>query len=280
MKKIDIICPLYNAEKYIKKLDDSLKMQKKVNITNIKYLLTDSQDNTEEILKNLNTDYEKIKKEEFSHSLTREKAALKSNADIIVFITQDVLIQDKLWCYYLTKDINDEIVACYSKQVTKYNNIEKYTREYNYPSKSFIKSKEDIPKLGLRTFFFFDASSAINANVFKKLNGYDGKNFMFSEDMYIAYKIIQNSYKIKYCADSVVYHSHNFTIKQLYNRYKATGRFFKENKYLNDYHSNKSGAGLAKYVLKRIIQERRFNLLFRFPFDMGARYLGKKAGER
>ena len=49
--KIDIICPLYNAEDYILKLDESIKKQKKVTIKNIFYLMTESEDHTEEILK-------------------------------------------------------------------------------------------------------------------------------------------------------------------------------------------------------------------------------------
>lgn len=32
MKKVDIICPLYNAEEYIEKLHKSFVMQKKVTI--------------------------------------------------------------------------------------------------------------------------------------------------------------------------------------------------------------------------------------------------------
>ena len=38
--------------------------------------------------------------------------------------------------------------------------------------------------------------------------------------MYIAHKIINAGYKIKYCSKSIVYHSHNLTLKQTYNRYK------------------------------------------------------------
>ena len=102
---------------------------------------------------------------------------------------------------------------------------------------------------------------------------------MFNEDMYIAYKLITNGYKIKYCADSIVYHSHKFTIKQIYYRYKDSGYFFKQNPYMDNYGTTDSGAKLAKYVLKRIIQERRFGLLVRYPFDMAARLFGMKVGK-
>ena len=281
MKTIDIICPLYNAEEYIENLHKSFIMQKKVKINKIRYVLTESKDNTEEYLKNNNIEYKKIKKSEFSHSLVREKEAMESDSDVVAFVTQDVVIDDELWLYNLTKDIGkDNIVAAYSRQVTKYNNIEKYTRESNYPAQSKVVSQDDISKLGLKTFFFSDASSAIDTNIFKKLNGYDGKNLPISEDMYIAYKIINNGYKIKYCADSEVVHSHKFTLKQQYKRYYDTGKFFKQNEYLNKYKVNKSGGKLAAYVLKRAWQEKNWKVLFNFIPNMMARFIGMKVGKR
>lgn len=277
---VDVICPLYNAEKFIINLNNSIISQKNVQINEIKYILTESNDNSEEVLKNNNINYEKIKKSEFSHSLTRERAALKSKADIIVFISQDIEIKRRDWLYNLVKDIDGSVVAAYSRQLTKYNGIEKYTREKNYPNKSRVISNDDIKELGLRTFFFSDASSAIKTSVFKDLNGYDQKDLPINEDMYFAYKLITNGYKIKYCADSEIYHSHKFTLKQLYNRYKLTGQFMKENSYLDKYGTTGSGANMAKYILIRIFQEKHFSLLFRYPFDMAVRLLGMKVGKR
>lgn len=278
---IDIICPLYNAENYILNLNESLKKQKKVDIKNIIYVLTESKDRTEEILKENKIKYKKILKNEFSHSLTREKEAMNSNADIICFVTQDVVIEDDMWLYYLTKNIMDKkCSASFSRQISKYKNIEKYTREKNYPAKSRIVSKDDIKKLGLNTFFFSDAASAIDTKTFKKLKGYDGKKLPISEDMYFAYKLIMNNHKISYESDSIVYHSHHFTLKELYNRYKLTGEFFKENSYLDQYGTTKAGGGLAKYILKRALKEGNIKVILRFPFDMGARYIGMKVGKR
>lgn len=281
MKSVDIICPLYNASNYIKELHDSLLKQEKVKINKIRYVLTESKDDTEKYLIYNNINYKKIKKNEFSHSLVREREAFESNAEIVAFITQDVVIEDKFWLYNLIKDIDDkEIVATYSRQLTKYNNLEKYTRESNYPQEDIIKSKKDIEKLGLKTFFFSDAASAINTKIFKELNGYDNKNLPISEDMYIAYKIIINNYKIKYCSESMVYHSHDFSLKEIYERYKLTGKFLKENSYLDKYGTTESGASLAIYILKRIFQEKKFILLIRYPFDMAARLIGLKVGKR
>ena len=223
---IDVICPLYNAEKYIENQYNQIKNQSFYNnIKNINYIITESRDETLSIVEKLQKEdnkikYNVIKKQEFSHSLSREKVAKNSTADILVFITQDVKIEKADWIEKLTTPImNNEVEATYSRQLCNNNTIEKYTREYNYPSQSVIKNKDDIEKLGLNTFFFSDASSAIKTEIFKKLNGYDRKNFPTNEDMYIAYKLITNGYKIRYCADSEVVHSHKFTLKQQYKRY-------------------------------------------------------------
>lgn len=279
--KIDIICPLYNAENYIETLHRNITKQKKVDINKIKYILTKGKDNTQEILDKLKATYKIIEPHEFSHSLTREKEAFASNADILVFITQDIIIEDELWLYYLVKDIeNGTCDAAFSNQICKNNSIEKYTRELNYPETSYYVTKNDIDRLQLKTFFFSDASSAIKKDSFIKLNGYDGKNLPISEDMYIAYKLIMNGYTIKYCADSKVIHSHDFTYKQLYDRYYITGKFFEQNSYLEQYKVTNSGFGMAKYVLKRALQEKNIRVLLQFVPNMAARFIGMKMGKR
>lgn len=279
--KIEIICPVYNAEKYILNLNNLLLDQEKIEIYKITYILTESTDNTEKLILENKLNYIKINKEEFSHSMSREKVALNSDADILVFITQDIKPNNTLWLYNLIKDIqNGSVDACYSRQISEYNNIEKYTRQKNYPDKSFVVSKEDIKKLGLKTFFFSDASSAIRKETFVKLNGYDNKTLPTNEDMYIAYKLIINGYKIKYCANSEILHSHNFTLKQLYKRYYDTGIFFVLVPEINKYNQTKTGIGLAKYILIQAIKEKNVKVLLRFVPDMLARYFGMKKGKK
>ena len=278
---VDIICPLYNAEIYIQNLIDSIKKQKDVAINKIRFVVTESGDNTQNILNANKLDFTLVKPNEFSHSLTRETEAMKSEADILVFITQDVVIERDDWLKNLIKPIeNGECEASFSRQITKFNNIEKYTREKNYPNTSYINSKSDIAKKGLNAVFFSDASSAIKTSIFKQLGGYDGKRLPINEDMYIAYKIIMAGYRIKYCADSVVMHSHKFSLKQLYKRYYSTGQFMAENPEIYQLGATKAGGGLAGYIFKRALCQFNLAVLFRFFPDMFARWLGMKNGRK
>jgi len=278
---VEVICPLYNASKYVENLNNSIKKQKNVKIDKISYVLTRSNDNSEDILNQIGATYNIVEPEDFSHSKTRETIALRSNSDVLVFITQDIDIRADDWLEKLVNPIiNGEVEASFSRQLTKYDSIEKYTREKNYPPESYIVTKDDVQELGLRAFFFSDAASAVKTSIFKYLNGYDGKILPTNEDQYIAHKLVMHGYKIKYCADSIVYHSHQFTLRQLYKRYYDTGVFYSMEPYMNNYGTTKTGGGLAKYVLKRAVQDKNLKVLVRFIPDMGVRFIGMKMGKK
>lgn len=277
---ISIICPLYKAEKYIIELQSNIKKQKKVELQSINYIITQANDRTETICKTLDCNYSVIKPNSFSHSRVREEWALKVSGDIIVFITQDIYIADNLWLYKLTKDIiENKCDAAFSRQISSHNNIEKYIREINYPQTSRLVTKKDLEKLGLMTFFFSDAASAIRKETFVKLNGYDNKDLITNEDMYFAYKLISNNASIKYCSDSIVEHSHKYTYTQLFQRYFDTGIFFNQNSYLNDFKVNNTGLSLAFYIFNKAVKDKNIMILLDLLPNFASRFLGMKLGK-
>ena len=281
---VTIICPLYNANVYIEKLHENIlkqELDKNINLE-IKYILTESKDNTEDILKKLKLTYKKISSKEFSHSQTREKAALElKNNDIIVFISQDIKIKNRVWLKNLIEPIIlEECEATFSRQISENSTIEKYVREKNYPKTSKVVSNKDIDKLGLLTFFYSDASSAVKNSIYKKVNAYDNKRLIINEDMYLAEKIITSGYRIKYCSDSEVFHSHIFKLSELYKRYFDTGVFFKQNSQFLKYKSNESGFALAKYILKKSLEEKNYKVTINLLPNFAARFIGNELGKR
>ena len=285
--RISVVCPLYEAEGDILRLDESLTVQEGISFAEIFYVLTKGNDKTSEVMKKSGilerpeVKFSEISKEDFSHSLTREKAAFSATGKVIVFLTQDIEIRDTHFLEKLVQPIvAGEADATYAKQITKYNNIEKYTRESNYPAKSFTVSKKDIEKLGLKTFFFSDAAGAVARSKFVELGGYDNKDLPISEDMYFAHKLIMSGGKIRYVAEAEVYHSHDFKLSELYSRYRLTGKFMKMNPEIALAGVNAAGGGMAKYIFKRAWEERNFKVLAKFLPNMGARYLGMRRGRR
>ena len=279
--RVSVVCPFFRAEKYVRKFDASLDRQKGVEIVERLYAVTEGGDKTEEILEKLGRKFLKISPKEFSHSLVREKLAMKAKGEVIVFLTQDVVISDERFLEKLVRPIFDgEAEATYARQKTKYNNIEKYTREYNYPEKSGVVTKADLPRLGMKTFFFSDAAAAVKAETFRNFKGYDGKDLPFSEDMYLAYKLIMSGGRIKYVAEAEVCHSHDFSLKELYNRYTLAGEFMAMEPEIYEAGAVKAGGSMAKFILKRVAKDHNFKVILRFLPDMTARYLGMRKGKR
>ena len=126
------------------------------------------------------------------------------------------------------------------------------------------------------TFFFTDASSAISKEIFVKLKGYDNKNLPTNEDMYFAYKLIMNGYRIEYAADSKIIHSHDLSFKDTVKRYSDIGKFFEENKYLKEYSAGERGFTVLKYIIKRSIQDKKPLIIADAIINFGARFIGMK----
>ena len=283
---IDIICPVYKGYDYLLPLYESFFIQKKVKINKIIFAITDSRDEEMDKILNFvnenNITYFIVQKEEFSHSLTRQKAIMEyANSKIVVMISQDIKLTNDLVFYNLVKDIeSNETVYNYSRQICTNKSIEKYIRAKNYPSESYFVSKDDIDGMQLMAFFASDACSAYNRDIFIKLGGYGGFDVMMNEDQLYSKIILEAGYKKKYCADSVVEHSHKYKLKQLYKRYYAAGEYYSKVKVFDNYKSTDSGLKLAFYILKQALKHFDIPVLFRWFPDMTSRYLGMKKGRK
>lgn len=288
MFEIDFFCPLYNSSKYLDRIFDGLKKQQNIILKNIVFSVTESSDDTIEHLKrlmkennNLRIKYFEVKKEEFSHSLTREKAIIDyCESDRVVLLSDDVIINNENVFFELTKDLSNSIVHTFARQITTSRGIEKYTREKNYPQKSYVVSESDIEKMQIKAFFSSDACAGYYRPIFIKIGGYDHKNIKVSEDMYYVRKSLMLGYSIKYCADAIVIHSHDFSFRQLYERYFDIGTFFKQNPEFKSYRTTDSGIKLAFFILFQSIKHFDFKTIFRWGPDMIIRYIGKKRGEK
>ena len=286
MRTIDIVCPIYKNFDQLERLYSDLQKQVDVEIANYVFPLTISDDKEEDekikaFFKEHSIVYFEVPKEEFSHSLTREKAIREyCKSDVVVLCSQDVIFFEEHALSRIANAINDDVVYAYGKQVCSKKTIERYIREKNYPKESQIVSSDDIEKLQIMAFFASDAFSALDRKVFIKINGYQGYNVMMSEDMLYSKFVLDAGYKKAYVAEAQVEHSHKLTLKQLYHRYYETGKFHKEVNLFNQYKAEDSGFKLAMYVLGQALKHFNIPVLFRWLPDMAARYLGMRKGKK
>ena len=283
---VDLVCPVYKDLCLLNPLLDSLQKQKNITYKNIVFPITFSTEeetkNIVDLLVNRGIKYFIVDKKDFSHSLTREKAIRDyCDSDIVVMISQDIVLNDELTIYELVKSIYDgETVYNFGRQICKKKCIEKYIREKNYPPISSIIDKTDVEKMQIMAFFASDAFSAYNRDVFMSIGGYGGFDVMMNEDQLYSRAILDAGFKKKYVAEAVVEHSHKYSLKQLYKRYYETGVFYRTVKVFDEYKMSGTGMKLAFYVLKRAFINLDLVSIFMWMPNMAARYFGMRKGLR
>lgn len=277
-KKVSIIVPIYNGEKYLEKLVEKIKQQESDFDIEVIALVSVSQDKSLEKAKVLFDKTLEIKK--FNHAKTRHEGALIAKGDILVFITQDILPYDKKWLSNLIKPLNDKVIASFSRQIAyeDHSEIEKIIREINYPKEDRICNEENKKENGRKNIFYSDASSAIIKKYFFELGGYDFE-VPTNEDVYLASKIIKSGKSFIYSSESRIWHSHQLSLKDSYKRYKDIGKFEKLfSKEIDFSKTENEGKKLTKYLIKELIKRKKIKELIYLPFDLGVRWLGYKVG--
>ena len=98
-----------------------------------------------------------LSKAEFAHGATRDRGIRLSDADVCFCMTHDAVPGDARLVGNLVKalEAGEDIAAAYARQLPfeDCSVIETYTRSFNYPETSRIKSMADLKELGIKTYF-------------------------------------------------------------------------------------------------------------------------------
>jgi rhamnosyltransferase len=279
---ISIIIPTYNASQYLSNLLESIKLQ---NIPKYEIIIIDSgsTDDTINIAESFGVRILCIRKSEFDHGGTRKKAGLLSYGDILVFLSQDVILKDKNSIKKLIEPLyNDKrIAACYGRQLPKKNAspFATHLRNYNYTNKSYFRTIEDKNKFGFKTIFFSDSFSTYKKQILEEI-GWFNLNLIFGEDSHVCAKILKSGYIIGYVAEANVFHSHNYSIFQEFMRYFDIGVFHKtEYQLLEEFgHIGNEGKKYLLSEIKYILLKGELYLLFELFLRNILKYIGYKMG--
>lgn len=281
--KIDVIIPTYHPGSEFGELLRRLKNQtypvRKIYVIN-----------TEECF--WNKEWEKqypflevrhIKRAEFDHGGTRKMAAKMSDADVLLFMTQDAMPKNKQLIEKLAVPFlkQEKAGAVYARQIPRQdcNMIEKFAREFNYPQKSAKRTKKDLPVYGIKTFFCSNVCAAYKREVYEKLGGFVDRA-IFNEDMILAAKMINNGYEILYSAEAEVIHSHNYSCLQQFHRNFDLGVSQAEHpEIFEGIPSEKEGIKLVKSTLLYLVKQGRIWLIPYFIIQCGCKYLGYRIGK-
>lgn len=225
-----------------------------------------------------------LSRDEFDHGRTRDRAVRMSDADVCILMTHDALPGDRKLVGNLVRALEsgENIAAAYARQLPfeDCSEIEKYTRSFNYPKESRIKSREDLKTLGIKTYFCSNVCAAYDRAVYERLGGFIQKT-IFNEDMIYAAKAVQSGYSIAYAADACVYHSHNYTaVEQLRRNFDLAVSQADHPEVFSGLRSEGEGIRLVKQTAAFLISRGKWALLPQLVLHSGFKYLGYLLGKR
>ena len=248
-----LIIPTLNAGEQFKKLLEQIAAQ----TLPTKKLIVDSEstDGTAELAKNFGVEVLTIPRKTFNHGATRQLALEKIlPLDVIIFLTQDVLLRDDESLAKLVKIFSTDksVGLSYGRQLPHLNatNEAKFLRAFNYPPESQLRSFDDRKIYGLKTAFASNSFAAYRVEALKSVGGFPS-NVPLCEDMYVAAKMLMSGWKIYYAAAAQVYHSHNYTASQEFRRYVQIGKFHAQESWIRETFGSAEGAG-KKFVLMKL----------------------------
>lgn len=288
MFEVDVIIPVYKpTEKFLTLLEllkeQSVPVQNIILINTEKKYFDELNVGTDFWEKHKNVLVKHITKEEFDHGRTRNYGVSLSKAPYFIMMTDDAVPVDKELIDQLLAPFADEKVGMsYARQLPAQDcsAIESYTRSFNYPEESVIKSSEDLESMGIKAFFASNVCAAYKRELFDQLGGFTDHT-IFNEDMIYARGLIGAGYKIAYAAKARVAHSHNYSGIQQFRRNFDLGVSHADHPEIFSGLSTESeGVRLVKKTCGHLCKTGKPFLIVKLFWLSGCKYIGYFLGKR
>jgi rhamnosyltransferase len=151
-----------------------------------------------------------VKEKNFDEGATRNAGAKRSASPFLLFMKQDAIPADTKLIEELLWSMESGAGVSWARHVTgpNANVLKTYINLYDYPSKSYIRTKEDISKYGVRAFRLSNACALYRRDVFENMGGFADKIIAGEGNLFGAC-LLKEYGKIAYCAEAKVYYSEN-----------------------------------------------------------------------
>ena len=219
----------------------------------------------------------------FNHGATRQWAVDRFcfEAEFVIFLTQDAVIDGPASIPNLIAAFEEPAVgASYGRQLPHpgAGPFEAHMALFNYGSSSRTQSFSDAASLGIKAAYLSNSFAAYRLAALQECGGFPS-HLILGEDTCLAVKMLLAGWKIRYCADAQVRHSHAYTVRQEAQRYFDFGVMHEQLPELMRHFGAAEGEG-ARFVASEL---RYFfaNAPWRLPLvpvRNAARYVGYRMG--
>lgn len=287
MGQVDVVIPVYHPDEKLEQLITKLNRQT-VRPQHVFFMQTLTGTGEDDSVKKLletadNAVITTLDKKDFDHGGTRNQGASLSQAEFMLFMTQDAVPVDEYLIEHLIASFQDEKVAtAYGRQLPddKVGMIERFTRSFNYPDVSSKKSKADLETLGIKTYFCSNVCAMYRKEVYEKMGGFV-LHTIFNEDMIMAANVIGAGYEIAYVAEAQVVHAHKYTYRQQFARnFDLAVSQCQYREIFDGVKSESEGMKLVKQTMTHLLRQGKWYLIPDLIFQSGFKFLGYRFGKK
>lgn len=278
-----LIIPTHNASRYLLELLPALAQQ---SLKPDEFFVVDSHstDDTVQQLRNVGAVVSVISANDFNHGGTRRWASGQVTADVLIYMTHDAIPANPDSLRILRDAVltSPRVGSAYGRQIPHVNAglLGAHGRDFNYPGTSRNKTLKDAPELGIKTCFSSNSFAAYRKTALEEIGGFP-QNVIGSEDAYVAGRMLLAGWIVRYEADAVVYHSHDYSLFAEFRRYFDIGVFYGREKWISHYFGSAKGEGFRFVVseLKMLLKNGAYGRLFEIPLRAVFKLLGYKLGK-
>lgn len=281
-KKIDVIITVYKPDEKLQRLLQGIRQQ---TLQPQRLILMNTEERywrQEWIADIPQAEVHHIKASEYDHGGTRHLASELSDAEYMVYMTQDAVPADERLLEKLCQAMqDDEVAVAYARQLANAdcNPIDAYTRSFNYPPESRKKTKADMETMGIKAFFCSDVCAIYRKSDYLALGGFPGKT-IFNEDAIFARKVLEAGKSVYYAAEAQVYHSHNYTnMQQFHRNFDLAVSQAQNPQTFAGIRSESEGIRMVKSAGKHLLQLGKWYLLPKLVMNSAAKYIGYLLGK-
>ncbi len=288
-QSVDVIIPTYKPDEKLIRLVEMLQKQsiepERIIVVNTEKGEWEARNMDEKLTKVLGDKREKlilrhIGKRDFDHGASRNYGVGFSEAKYFVCMTMDAVPADEKLLERLLAPMSERIKLSYARQLPypQADEIERFTRSFNYPEEDREKGEADKERWGIKTYFCSNVCACYERASFDRIGGFR-ENIILNEDMLYAHDLLLSGKHLLYVGGARVFHSHSYTGKEQFQRNFDIG--VSHTVFASVFSSLKSeaeGSKMVKMTAKHLWEKGKILLLPKLFYMSACKFLGYKLG--
>jgi rhamnosyltransferase len=242
-----------------------------------------SSDGSDRVAADCGFEVERIDPRSFNHGRTRQRAIERfcDGLEFAVLMTHDAVLEGRESLDELLGAFRDpEVGAAYGRQLPHLDAgpFETHFVRFNYSPLSETRSLADAARLGIKAAYISNSFGAYRLSALRACGGFPS-DLILGEDTWVAVRMLLSGWRLRYCAEARVRHSHAYTIVQESQRYFDFGVLHSQLPELMTHFGAAEGEG-ARFVASelRYMAAHAPRLMPAVLIRNGAKYLAYRTG--